>query len=222
MSSIAEKRRLAILISGRGSNMIALADAARDPDCPFEIAGVLSNVPDAAGLSAAVLHGIPTASIASAQYPDRGAFEEAVDTQLNAWNAELVCLAGFMRKLTPLLVDRWKNRMINIHPSLLPAFKGLKTHEKALKAGVQVAGCTVHMVRPELDDGPILAQGLVPVLPEDQPESLAARVLEVEHPLLVGTLWALASGAVTISGDTVIGAGPRLLLHPMMSGTEAE
>jgi formyltetrahydrofolate-dependent phosphoribosylglycinamide formyltransferase len=176
------KRRVAILISGRGSNMAALIDAARDPAYPAEIALVLSNRPDATGLHHAAEHGIPTSVVDHRAFSgDRGAHEAAIDTALREAGVEIVCLAGYLRLLTPFLVGRWAGRMLNIHPSLLPAFPGLHTHERALAAGVKLHGCTVHLVTDAMDDGPILAQAAVPVLAGDTEETLAARVLTQEH-----------------------------------------
>jgi formyltetrahydrofolate-dependent phosphoribosylglycinamide formyltransferase len=176
------KHRVAILISGRGSNMAALVDAARDPSYPAEIALVLSNRPDAAGLRHAAEHGIATSVVDHRAFRgDRGAHEAAIDAALRAAGVEIVCLAGYLRLLTPFLVGRWAGRMLNIHPSLLPAFPGLHTHERALAAGVKLHGCTVHLVTEAMDDGPILAQAAVPVLPGDTEDILAARVLAQEH-----------------------------------------
>ncbi|WP_043539260.1 phosphoribosylglycinamide formyltransferase [Salinarimonas rosea] len=173
----------AILISGRGSNMVALLAAARDPDYPARIVLVLSNRPDAGGLSLAREAGIPTAVVDHAAYPDRESFDAALDARLREAGVELVVLAGFMRILTEGFVRAWEGRMINIHPSLLPAFRGTRTHERALAAGVAEHGCTVHHVVPELDAGPTIAQARVPVLPGDTPETLAERVLAEEHTL---------------------------------------
>ena len=176
------KRRVAILMSGRGTNMAALIDAARDPAYPAEIALVLSNRPDAAGLRRAAEHGIATSVVDHRAFRgDRGAHEAAIDAALREAGVEIVCLGGYLRLLTPLLVGRWAGRMLNVHPSLLPAFPGLHTHERALAAGVKLHGCTVHLVTEAMDDGPILAQAAVPVLPGDTEEILAARVLAQEH-----------------------------------------
>jgi phosphoribosylglycinamide formyltransferase-1 len=176
------RKRVAILISGRGSNMTALIKAAKAPDCPAEIALVISNVPDAAGLARAREAGIATEVVEHKRFgKDREAFDRAVHTALEAHGIDIVCLAGFLRVLTPWFVSQWNRRLINIHPSLLPAFKGLDTHARALAAGAKTHGATVHFVVPELDSGPIIAQEIVPVLPGDTPESLAARVLEAEH-----------------------------------------
>ena len=203
------RKRVAILISGRGSNMMALVEAAAAPDFPAEIALVLSNRPDAAGLDWASSRGIPVAAVDHKTFgKDREAFERAMQAMLEENDIDLVCLAGFMRVLTPWLVAQWQGRMLNIHPSLLPSFKGLHTHERAIGAGVKVHGCTVHLVTPELDDGPILVQGLVPVLPDDTPPILAARVLEVEHLCYPQALASLCAP------DRV---SPQLILHPLLA-----
>ena len=188
------KRRTAVLISGRGSNMVALAEASADPDYPAEIVLVVSNRPDAAGLATAHARGIPTMTIDHRPFgADRAAHEVAVDAALRAHGVEIVCLAGYLRLLSPYLVSRWSGRMLNIHPSLLPAYKGLHTHERVLAAGETRHGCSVHLVTEDLDSGPILAQAEVPVLPGDTPEALSARVLEAEHALYPQALAALAS-----------------------------
>ncbi|MGH1479630.1 MAG: phosphoribosylglycinamide formyltransferase [Geminicoccales bacterium] len=205
--------KTAILISGRGSNMKALIAAGQRPGADFEIALVLSNRPEAAGLAFAAEAGIVTASIDHRAYPDRSDFDAALDEALHAAEIELVCLAGFMRILTTDFVERWQGRMINIHPSLLPSFKGLHTHERALAAGVRVHGCSVHLVRAELDDGPILVQGIVPVKQDDTAETLAARVLEVEHQCYPLALDLFTSGKVRIDGNRVVieGGTPPLV-----------
>ena len=197
------KRRTAILISGRGSNMAALIEAAAAPDFPAEIVLVLTNKPDAGGLAIAAAAGITTVAIDHRPFgKDRAAHEAAVDAALRAHDVEIVCLAGYMRLLSPFLVSRWAGRMLNIHPSLLPDFKGLHTHERALAAGVSHHGCTVHLVTEDLDSGPILAQAEVPVLPGDTPESLSARVLEAEHKLYPQALRMLAVGDLPFSDPT--------------------
>ena len=176
------KKRVAVLISGRGSNMASLIDAAKHDSYPAEIALVVSNRPDAAGLAHARSQGIETAVVDHTHYgKDREAFERALQDVLRAHRIDLVCLAGFMRLFTPWFVGQWQGRMLNIHPALLPAFKGLHTHERALAAGVKAHGATVHFVSPETDSGPIIAQAEVPVLAGDTPGTLAARVLEAEH-----------------------------------------
>jgi phosphoribosylglycinamide formyltransferase-1 len=175
------RKRVAILISGRGSNMAALIDAAKDPAYPAEIVLVLSNRPDAGGIAAAQQAGIQTAIVDHKKFKDRESFEQEVQKILEAHAIDIVCLAGFMRLLTPWLISRWDGRMINIHPALLPAFKGLDTHERAIAAGVKEHGATVHFVVPEMDSGPIIVQASVPVMPDDTPDALARRVLAVEH-----------------------------------------
>jgi phosphoribosylglycinamide formyltransferase-1 len=187
------RRRVAILISGRGSNMAALIEAARAPDYPAEIALVISNRLDAAGLARAAEAGVATAVVDHTAYAGKADFEAALDARLAAAHAGIVCLAGFMRVLSPTFVARWRDRLINIHPSLLPAFPGLDTHARALAAGATVHGCTVHFVRDGVDDGPVIAQAEVPVLPDDTPESLAARVLTAEHRLYPEALALVAS-----------------------------
>ncbi|MBS0238295.1 MAG: phosphoribosylglycinamide formyltransferase [Proteobacteria bacterium] len=190
------KKRTAILISGRGSNMQSLVEAARAANYPAEIVLVASNRPEAPGIGWAEKQGLATTIIDHKQYPSREAFEAHLQTALDAHGVELVALAGFMRLMTPEFVERWRGRMINIHPSLLPSFKGLHTHERALEAGVKIAGCTVHFVRAEMDDGPIIAQAAVPVLPSDSPDTLAARVLAAEHRVYPAALRLVAAGGI--------------------------
>jgi phosphoribosylglycinamide formyltransferase-1 len=210
------RRRVAVLISGGGSNLQALIDANAGPGAAAEIALVLSNRADAFGLVRAERAGIPTAVVDHRTFPERTAFEAALMARLRAADVEIVCLAGFMRILTAGFVEAWHDRMLNIHPSLLPAFRGLHTHARALAAGVRVHGCTVHLVRPELDDGPILVQGIAPVLPGDDEAELGARVLELEHRCYPLALELLASVAVAVAGERVTGAEERrLLLHPL-------
>lgn len=189
------RRRVGVLISGRGSNMAALLDAARDPAFPAEIVLVLSNRPTAAGLALAEAAGVPARAIDHRPFKaDRAAHEAALDAALRDAGVEIVCLAGYMRLLTPFLVTAWRGRMMNVHPSLLPAFPGLDTHERAIAAGVKLHGCTVHLVTEVMDEGPILAQAAVPVLPGDTPDQLAARVLVQEHAIYPAALAAFASG----------------------------
>ncbi len=192
------KKRVAILISGRGSNMRALIEAAKESDYPAEIVLVLSNVADAGGLDYARRHGIATKVIEHGKFPSREIFDNAMDLALHEVGAELVALAGFMRLLSPRFVEKWRGRMINIHPSLLPAYKGLHTHRRAIEAGERFAGCTVHFVTPELDDGPPILQAKVPVLPGDTEEALAARVLEQEHKIYPQALRLVAEGKAKI------------------------
>lgn len=200
---VSRKLRIAILISGRGSNMLSLAEAARAPDCPFEIVLVASNRPDAGGLAAAQEQGLHTTCIDHKSYAGREAFEHALDEAILASQAQLVVLAGFMRVLTTGFVDRWQGRLVNIHPSLLPSFRGVHTHAQALAAGVRVHGCTVHYVVPELDAGPIIAQAAVPVLYGDDERTLAARVLAAEHRLLPKCIAWIATGDVALHDGRV-------------------
>jgi phosphoribosylglycinamide formyltransferase-1 len=195
------KKRTAILISGRGSNMKSLVAAARRPDYPAEIVIVISNRPDAAGIAWAKEHGLPALAMDHKLYSDRAHFESQLQGVLTASGVELICLAGFMRLMTAPFVERWRDRMLNIHPSLLPAFKGLDTHARALAAGVKFAGCSVHLVRPEMDEGPILGQAVVPVLENDTEATLAARVLSAEHVLYPRTLELFAAGLIKIDGN---------------------
>ena len=192
------KRRVAILISGRGSNMRTLGEAARAPGYPAEIVGVLSNKADAEGLAFARGAGIPTAVRSLRDYPDKDAADAAIEAVLRGWGAELVCLAGFMRILSPGFVARWRGRILNIHPSLLPRHKGLHTHEQALADGVAEHGCTVQFVTPGMDEGPPILQARVPVLPDDTAEALAARVLAEEHRIYPLALAMVARGEVAL------------------------
>jgi formyltetrahydrofolate-dependent phosphoribosylglycinamide formyltransferase len=182
--------------------MAALLDAARDPAFPAEIVLVLANRPDAGGLSIAAAAGIPTAIVDHRPFKgDRSAHERAIDAELRTAQAEIICLAGYMRLLTPFLVDAWAGRMLNIHPSLLPAFPGLDTHARALAGGVKLHGCTVHVVTQDMDEGPILAQAAVPVLPSDTESDLAARVLRQEHAIYPAALAAFAAGVASRAAD---------------------
>ena len=194
------KRRVGVLISGRGSNMAALLNAARDPGYPAEIVLVVSNRPHAPGLALAADAGIEVAVIDHSGFgKDRAAHEAAIDAALREAGVEIVCLAGYMRLLTPFLVGAWRGRMLNIHPSLLPAFPGLHTHARALAAGVKLHGCTVHLVTQAMDEGPILAQAAVPVLPDDTADILAARVLVQEHVIYPLALCTFASGKAAVA-----------------------
>jgi phosphoribosylglycinamide formyltransferase 1 len=194
------RRRTAILISGRGSNMAALIGAARAPDFPAEIALVLSNRSDASGLALAKQAGVATAAVDHKIYAGRGEFEGSMQALLDIHRIDLICLAGFMRILSAPFVARWQGRILNIHPSLLPSFRGLNTHARALEAGVKIHGCTVHFVEPELDSGPIVAQAAVAVRDDDTPESLGARVLAQEHELYPAALALVAGGRVHRDG----------------------
>jgi phosphoribosylglycinamide formyltransferase-1 len=200
--------KAAVLISGRGSNLQALIDACAAPGFPAEIRLVLSNRADAAGLERAARAGIATRIVPHRDFATREAFDAAIDAVLTEAGIELVCLAGFMRLLGGAFVARWRDRLINIHPSLLPAFRGLDTHGRALAAGVRFSGCTVHFVRAEVDDGPIIVQAAVPVLPGDDVERLAARVLEAEHRAYPLALRLIAEGRVRVIGERVEIAGP--------------
>jgi formyltetrahydrofolate-dependent phosphoribosylglycinamide formyltransferase len=202
------RKRVAILISGRGSNMAALIAAAKAADYAAEIALVIASRPDAAGLTIAASAGIPTATVAARAFADKASFEAAIDRELAAAGIELICLAGFMRVLSAAFVARWHDRIINIHPSLLPAFPGLDTHARAIAAGVTQHGCTVHFVRAGVDDGPIIAQAVVPVLASDTPEELAARVLAEEHRLYPEALALVASGRARVVDGRVVIAPP--------------
>jgi phosphoribosylglycinamide formyltransferase-1 len=196
------KRRVAILISGRGSNMTALVEAARCQDFPAEIVVVISNKADAAGLSRAREAGIPAIAIESKAYgQDRAGFETKLQSALEDYRVDLICLGGFMRLFTAAFVQRWHGRMLNIHPSLLPSFPGLDPHGQALRAGVKISGATVHFVIPETDAGPIVMQGAIPVHDDDTAETLAARVLEIEHRIYPDALRLVANGTVEVQGD---------------------
>ncbi|HEY4405908.1 MAG TPA: phosphoribosylglycinamide formyltransferase [Xanthobacteraceae bacterium] len=204
------KKRVAVLISGRGSNMAALIEAAKDTSFPAEIVLVLSNRPAAAGLALARTSSIATAVVDHAPYgKDREAFERKMQELLEAHRIELICLAGFMRLLTPWFVRQWHGRMINIHPALLPAFRGLDTHNQALAAGVKIHGASVHFVVPDMDAGPIIVQGAVGVLDDDTATTLAARVLAIEHRIYPAALALLAAGRIKIVDERcrIEGAG---------------
>ena len=199
------KKRVGVLISGRGSNLQALIEACTAPDYPAAIALVIANVPTAAGLAHAEAAGIPTRIVNHKDFASRADFDAALDEALGDAGVELLCNAGFLRLHTHGFVDRWWNRHLNIHPSLLPAFPGLDTHARVLAAGCKLSGCTVHVVRPEMDAGPIVAQAAVPVLARDTSDTLAARVLQAEHRLYPHALALFASGAVRIEGERVVG-----------------
>lgn len=197
------KTRCVVLISGRGSNLSAILNAAQAPDYPAVIAGVVSNKTDAHGLQLARDAGIAVSVVPNADYPDRAAYDAALQRAVDAYAPDLVVLAGFMRILTPGFVTHYAGRMINIHPSLLPSFTGLHTHQRALDAGVRLHGCTVHFVTAELDHGPIIAQAAVPVCDGDDARSLAARVLTVEHRLYPQAVRWFAEGRLRIEGQCV-------------------
>lgn len=194
------RKRVGVLVSGRGSNLQALLDACADPAYPAEIVLVISNVPGVLALERAEKAGVPALTIPHKGFPDRESFDAEMDRVLKAAGVEIVCLAGFMRLLSTPFTEAWRGRMINIHPSLLPSFKGMHTHRRAIEAGVKLHGCTVHLVTPDLDDGPILVQKAVPVLASDTEATLAARVLEQEHQAYPEALRLLAEGRVAVDG----------------------
>ncbi len=218
---MADRKRVGVLISGRGSNLQALIDAHAQPGYPAQIVRVISNVPDVFGLERAKAAGIPTAVISHKDFPDRESFERAINAQLEADGVEIVCLAGFMRVLTAYFVSHWSGGLLNIHPSLLPLFKGLHTHERAIQEGVRFAGCTVHFVVPEMDSGPIIAQAVVPVMQDDTPDLLAARVLEQEHVVYPLALALVCEGKTRIEHGTVRLSGTteqtQALINPIAS-----
>jgi phosphoribosylglycinamide formyltransferase 1 len=198
------RKRVGVLISGRGSNLGALIEACKAPDYPAKIVLVISNIPSAQGLLRAESALIPALVINHKDFATREGFDAALDTALNEAGVELLCNAGFMRLHSEGFVARWRNRHLNIHPSLLPAFRGLHSHARVLEAGATITGCTVHFVRPEMDTGPIVAQAAVPVLPDDTPESLGARVLDAEHRLYPHALRLVASGEVRVEDEHVV------------------
>jgi len=195
--------RLAVLISGQGSNLQALIDATQRAGFGAEIVIVISNQPNAYGLERARKAGLSTKLIEHRAFASRDAFDDAIDGALRDARVDLVCLAGFMRVLGDAFVERWRDRLINIHPSLLPAFKGLDVHARVLSAGARISGCTVHYVRPEVDAGPIIVQAAVPVLPDDTVDALQARVHRVEHVIYPLAVELIAKGRVRIEGDLV-------------------
>jgi len=201
MAAPTAKKRVAILISGRGSNMLALIEAARQADYPARIAGIISNKASAPGLAIAASENLPSAVHALKNYSDKIACDAAISKTLLEWQADIVCLAGFMRILSAGFTKQWQGKLINIHPSLLPKFKGLDTHQRALDNGEKEHGCSVHFVLPELDAGPIIAQSRIAVLPNDTAESLAAKVLKEEHKTYPLALKHLALGHVRLSGN---------------------
>lgn len=219
---MAERRRVAVLISGRGSNLQALIAHCATPTSSAAIALVIADRPEAAGLERARAAGIASEVVDRRAFPDRAGFEHELDLALRRHDVDLVCLAGFMRVLSPAFVAHRRDRILNIHPSLLPAFRGLDTHRRALEAGVRVHGCTVHLVRAELDAGPIVVQGVVPVCPGDTEETLAARVLAVEHRCYPLALEAVASGRARIENERVVVDGATapetVLINPVEPG----
>jgi phosphoribosylglycinamide formyltransferase-1 len=209
---MAARKRTGILISGRGSNMQALVRAALDPAYPAEIAVVISNRADAKGLDFAKAQGISTEVVDHKAYRSRADFDRALDAALRRHEIEFVACAGFLRVMTKELVETWRNRMINIHPALLPAYTGLHTHERALADGAKHHGATVHFVRHDVDSGPIIAQARVPVLKGDTPDTLAQRVLDAEHKIYPKALELVASGAIRVEGEKIVAVSPSLKL----------
>jgi len=195
--------KIAALISGGGTNLQAIIDACQSEGFPAKLSLVISNNPDAFGLKRANEAGIKTIVINHTDYSSRDQFEEAMNTELNNKNVGLICLAGFMRILNSNFVNAWRDRVINIHPALLPAFKGLHTHERAIEAGVRFHGCTVHFVRPEMDEGPIILQAAVPISNEETPDTLAQKVLEEEHKIYPEAIRLIASGEARVVGEKV-------------------
>jgi phosphoribosylglycinamide formyltransferase-1 len=210
--------KVGVLISGRGSNLQALIAACAAPDFPAEIVLVLANKPDAQGLDHAKAAGIATVVAEHGNYPDRESFDREIDNHLKSSGVELVCLAGFMRLLSTWFVEAWRDRVVNIHPSILPAFKGVDAHAQAISAGVRLSGCTVHIVRPEMDAGPILVQAAVPVMPDDDVEALAARILEAEHDCYPLAVRLLAENRVRIVDEHAVvdmeNVATQALIHP--------
>lgn len=198
------KAKVAILISGRGTNMASLIEAAKKDDYPAEIVCVMSNNPAAAGIEVATLANIPVEVVNHLEYEDRESFEAVMTEKLEKYDPDIICLAGFMRILTESFVTRWMDKVVNIHPSLLPSFPGVDTHRRALDAGVRITGCTVHYVRAEMDSGPIIAQSAVPVFTNDTEEQVSERVLETEHRLYIHALDLLASGRARTHGERVV------------------
>jgi phosphoribosylglycinamide formyltransferase-1 len=212
--------KVAVLISGRGSNLQVLLDAGARPDYPAEIVRVISNRADAAGLARAERAGVAITVIPHREFAERAAFDAAVEQELLAAGAELVCLAGFMRLFTDAFVERWRDRIVNIHPSLLPSFKGLHVHEQVLAAGVRITGCTVHFVRPAMDEGPIIVQAAVPVLPDDDPARLEARVLAAEHRAYPLAVRLIAEGRIRVEGERVRVADAAWPDQPLFAPSE--
>jgi formyltetrahydrofolate-dependent phosphoribosylglycinamide formyltransferase len=204
---MSKRKRVAVLISGRGSKMAALVNAAAEPDFPAEIVCVISDQADAAGLHFASSQGIATLVVARRDFDSKEAHDAAIDAHLTAFNADMIALAGYMRLLTPSFVSKWQGRMINIHPALLPLFKGLNSHRRALDAGMRVHGCTVHFVTPDMDDGPIIGQAAVPVLIDDTEDTLSARVLKAEHRLYPLALRLVAEGKVRMEHGRSVFSG---------------
>ncbi|TAU82971.1 phosphoribosylglycinamide formyltransferase [Rhizobium leguminosarum] len=200
------RKRAVVLISGSGSNMMALVAAAKAADYPAEIVGVISDKADAGGLAKATAEGIATFAFPRKDYASKDAHEAAIFSALDELKPDILCLAGYMRLLTPTFIQRYEGRMLNIHPSLLPLFPGLHTHQRAIDAGMRIAGCTVHFVTEGMDEGPVIGQAAVPVLSGDTAESLAARVLTIEHQIYPQALRLFAEGRVTMEGGKAVGA----------------
>jgi phosphoribosylglycinamide formyltransferase-1 len=209
------RKRTAILISGRGSNMRALIERARSPSFPAEIVLVVSNLPEAAGLIFAKENNIACAVVDHKIYPGREEFERSMQVLLELHRIELICLAGFMRILTPWFIGQWQERLLNIHPALLPAYRGLDTHARALADGAKIHGCTVHFVEAAMDAGPIVAQAAVAVRDSDTPDTLAARVLAEEHALYPAALACVAEGRVRVEGNRVFCGDPAIEPPPL-------
>ena len=211
--------KVAILISGRGSNMKALVEGSRLPGSNYRVALVISNSLDAEGVSLSRDLAVPVEIINHKAYASREAFERQLDARFQHYDIELVCLAGFMLILTPWLLEQWLDKIINIHPSLLPAFPGLHTHKKAIEAGVRFSGCTVHFAHAEVDHGPIIVQAAVPVMPGDNAETLSARVLEAEHKIYPQAVKLIADGRVNVFEESVFvtgaGAPSSTLINPL-------
>jgi formyltetrahydrofolate-dependent phosphoribosylglycinamide formyltransferase len=218
-----QRRRVVVLISGRGSNMAALIEAAKEDGYPAEIVGVVTDNPDAGGLKVAEANGLPTRILARADFSNRPAHEAALEETLRGFDAGIVALAGYMRLLSPAFAGRWAGKLLNIHPALLPCFTGLDTHRHALEAGVRVHGCTVHFVTAAMDDGPIVAQAVVPVLVSDDEASLSARVLKAEHRLYPTALALVCRGEARMGENGTVFAlpgaehNPRILMSPAFS-----
>lgn len=196
--------KVAVFISGRGTNLQALIDVCNEDDTPAEIALVVCNRPNAQGLQRAAAAGIATVVIDHTTFDSREAFDKALDTAVRRAGCQFICLAGFMRVLTDDFMRDWRDRILNIHPAILPAFPGLNCHARAIEAGVKITGCTVHYARPELDNGPIVAQAAVPVMPDDTEETLAARILEAEHKIYPMALKLIAQGRVRVVHEKVL------------------
>ena len=215
------RMKVAVLVSGRGSNMQAILDACADSAYPAEVAVVISNIAGAPALERAENAGVKTVTRPHKDYPDRETFDQRVTEEIEAAGCELVVLAGFMRLLSEQFCEHWRDRLINIHPSLLPSFKGLDVHERMIAAGVRFGGCTVHYVRHEMDTGPIIAQAAVPIHPGDDADTLAARILEQEHVIYPLAVKWIAEGRVRISGEAVKVSGARAPVGALVNYQDA-